>query len=82
MGAIRERMIEELGLRGTAAATRKSYLVCCRVFVAHFMKSPEQLRAEDVTGIDLLGCPACGSRSMERRPLDDSSMCARPPDTS
>jgi integrase/recombinase XerD len=48
MGAIRERMIEELELRGTAAATRKSYLVCCRVFVAHFMRSPEQLHTEDV----------------------------------
>ena len=48
MGAIRDRMIEELELRGTAPATRKSYLVCCRLFVAHFMKSPEQLHTEDV----------------------------------
>ena len=48
MGAIRERMIKEMELRGLAAATKKSYLTCCRVFVAHFMKSPEQLRAEDV----------------------------------
>jgi hypothetical protein len=82
MGVIRDRMIEELELRGLSPATKKSYLSNCRGFVAHFMKSPEQLRSEDVTGIDLLGCPACGSRSMERRPLDDSSMCARPPDTS
>ena len=48
MGAIRERMIEELELRGMAAATRKSYLGCCRLFVAHFMKSPEQLGANDI----------------------------------
>ena len=48
MGVIRERMVEELELRGLAPATRKSYLVCCRPFVAHFMKSPEQLHAEDV----------------------------------
>jgi integrase/recombinase XerD len=48
MGAIRERMVQELELRGTAPATRKSYLVCCRVFVAYFMKSPEQLHTEDV----------------------------------
>ena len=48
MGVIRERMIEEMELRGMAPATKKSYLVCCRVFVAHFMKSPEQLRAEEV----------------------------------
>jgi site-specific recombinase XerD len=41
-------MNEEMELRGMAPATRKSYLVCCRVFVAHFMKSPEQLHAEEV----------------------------------
>ena len=48
MGAIRERMIEELELRGMSAATKKSYLICCRLFVAHFMKSPEQLGAGDI----------------------------------
>src|SRR5512136_2933345 len=48
MGAIRERMIEEMELRGLAPATKRGYLDCCRVFVAHFMKSPEQLHAEDV----------------------------------
>ncbi len=48
MGAIRDRMIAEMELRGLAPATKKSYLTCCRLFVAHFMKSPEQLRAEDV----------------------------------
>lgn len=48
MGAIRERMIEELELRGLAPATKESYLACCRVFVAHFMKSPEQLGTEQV----------------------------------
>jgi len=48
MGAIRERMIEEMDLRGMAPATKKSYLTCCRAFVAHFMKSPEQLGTEDL----------------------------------
>jgi len=48
MGVIRDRMIEELELRGLSPATKKSYLINCRGFVAHFMKSPEQLRAEDV----------------------------------
>jgi len=48
MGAIRERMIEEMELRGLAPATKRGYLDCCRVFVAHFMKSPEQLHAEEV----------------------------------
>ena len=35
-----------------------------------------------LTGIDLLVCPVCGSRSMERRPLDVSTTSSRPPDTS
>ena len=35
-----------------------------------------------LTGIDLLVCPACGSRSIVRRPLDDSTMYTRPTDTS
>jgi len=48
MGAIRDRMIVEMEMRGLSAATARSYLTCCRLFVAHFMKSPEQLHAEDV----------------------------------
>jgi integrase/recombinase XerD len=48
MGAIRDRMIREMELRGLSAATKKSYVMCCRVFVAYFMKSPEQLDMEDV----------------------------------
>lgn len=35
-----------------------------------------------LTGVDLLVCPACGGRSIERRPLDDSTTNSRPPDTS
>jgi hypothetical protein len=35
-----------------------------------------------LTGIDLLVCPVCGGRSIERRPLNDSTMCSRLPDTS
>jgi len=35
-----------------------------------------------LTGIDLLVCPICGGRSMERRPLSAGTTCARPPDTS
>ena len=48
MGAIRERMIEEMELRGMAPATRKSYLLCCRLLASHFMKSPELLTVEDL----------------------------------
>jgi integrase/recombinase XerD len=45
MGQIRDRLIEEMDLRGMSPATMKSYVICCRQFVAHFMKSPEQLGA-------------------------------------
>jgi integrase/recombinase XerD len=48
MGEIRDRMTKEMKLRGLAPATKKSYLTCCHVFVAHYMKSPEELDAEDV----------------------------------
>jgi hypothetical protein len=34
-----------------------------------------------LTGIDLLVCPVCRSRPMERRPFDDSTTSSRPPDT-
>ena len=48
MGAIRDRMIGEMELRGMAPATKKSYLACCRLFAAYFMKSPEHLGTEEV----------------------------------
>jgi len=41
-------MLAELELRGMAAKTKKSYLLCCRTLVSHFMKSPELLTVEDV----------------------------------
>jgi integrase/recombinase XerD len=48
MGAIRDRMLAEMELRGLSEATKESYLVCCRVFVARFMKSPEQLGVQQI----------------------------------
>jgi site-specific recombinase XerD len=41
-------MIRGLDVRGMAVATKKSYLACCHVFVAHFRKSPEELGTEDI----------------------------------
>ena len=35
-----------------------------------------------LTGIDLLVCPVCGDRSMERRPLGGAPASTRAPDTS
>ena len=48
MGAIRERMLAELDLLGMSAKTKNGYLRCCRVFVAYFMKSPEQMGEREV----------------------------------
>jgi integrase/recombinase XerD len=48
MEAIRDQMIKEIELRGLSAATKRSYLTCCRVFAAHFTKPVEQLNAQDV----------------------------------
>jgi len=48
MGVIRDRMLAEMELRGLSEATKRSYVVCCRVFVAHFMKSPEQLGTQEI----------------------------------
>lgn len=48
MGAIRDRMLAELELRGMSAATKKSYLLCCRRLASHFMKSPELLTVENL----------------------------------
>jgi integrase/recombinase XerD len=47
MGQIRDRLIEEMEMRGLSPATKRAYLMCCRQFVAHFMKSPEQLGAAE-----------------------------------
>lgn len=47
MGKIRDRMLAEMELRGMAVRTQDTYLMCCRQFVRHFMRSPEQLGATE-----------------------------------
>jgi site-specific recombinase XerD len=47
MGKIRDQMLAEMELRGMAVRTQDTYLMCCRQFVGHFMKSPEQLGASE-----------------------------------
>lgn len=47
MGKIRDQMLSEMVLRGLSYRTQDTYLMCCRQFVAHFMKSPEQLGAAE-----------------------------------
>jgi len=48
MGQIRERMEQELCLRGLSERTKKSYLDHVRYFVAYYRRPPQELDAEDV----------------------------------
>lgn len=43
MGQFRDRMDEELRIRGYSASTRECYVRCVRNFVRHFMRPPDQL---------------------------------------
>jgi predicted RNA-binding Zn-ribbon protein involved in translation (DUF1610 family) len=75
-----------------AAANVNTKLETARRCLATIDENPEPATPEapstwrdlflKLTGIDLLVCPACGGRSMERRSLDDTTASARPPDTS
>lgn len=48
MGRIRQRMEEDLELKGFAQTTRKDYLLRARHFVAYYGRSPEQLGEPEV----------------------------------
>jgi len=48
MGKFRDRMDDELRLRGYSASTRECYVRCVRNFVRHFMRPPDQLSLEHI----------------------------------
>lgn len=48
MGRFRDRMDDDLRIRGYSANTRASYLRCVRHFVRHFMRPPDQLTPEHI----------------------------------
>jgi integrase/recombinase XerD len=48
MGQLRDRMEQDLKLRGVSPATIRNYLLYCRKFAGFYMRSPEQLDAADV----------------------------------
>ena len=48
MGRFRDRMDEELRIRGYSANTRECYLRCVRHFVRHFMIPPDRLSPEHI----------------------------------
>jgi integrase/recombinase XerD len=48
MGQLRDRMEQDLKLRGVSPATIRNYLVYCRKFAAFYMRSPEELGASEI----------------------------------
>jgi site-specific recombinase XerD len=48
MGQTRDKMVEDLKLRGYSEGTAGVYLACARRFVAHYMKPPTELGAAEV----------------------------------
>jgi hypothetical protein len=48
MGQLRDRMEQDLKLKGVSPATIRNYLLYCRKFAAFFMRSPEELDAAEV----------------------------------
>ena len=53
MGAIKERMKQDLAIRGLSENTQQSYLTCVKQFVGHFMISPERLGLNDIRSYQL-----------------------------
>jgi len=48
MGIIKEKMIQDLEIRGLSKRTQESYLGCIKQFVKFFMKSPDRLTPDDI----------------------------------
>jgi integrase/recombinase XerD len=48
MGQLRDRMEQDLKLKGVSPATIRNYLLYCRKFAAFFMRSPGELGAAEV----------------------------------
>lgn len=48
MGIIKERMKQDLEIRGMSKSTQESYLGCVKQFVKYFMKSPDRLTLDDI----------------------------------
>ena len=75
MRKLRDRMHEDLTLRGLSAKTIDSYLRCVRKFAEHFGRSPSALGADEIREFSL-NC--AGARSAPRRSmftLEQSSFC-------
>jgi len=51
MGALRDRMIEEMKLRNFSAATQKTYLYVMTRLAKYHGKAPDQLSKEDIRSV-------------------------------
>ena len=60
MGQLRDRMEQDLKLKGVSPATTRNYLLYCRKFAAFFMRSPEEL---GTASAHLFAAPNCAERS-------------------
>jgi len=50
MGKVKEKMKQQMEIRGLSARTRESYLADIEQFVRYFMKPPDQLSLDDIHG--------------------------------
>jgi integrase len=48
MGQLRDRMEQDLILKGFSPSTRRNYLLYCRRFAAHYRRSPEQMGETEI----------------------------------
>ena len=48
MGKLKEKMREDMLMRGFAQSTINNYLGCCRIFAKHFMRSPADMGEKEV----------------------------------
>jgi len=48
MGAIKDKMIKDMTLRGLCETTQKTYTRCITIFVKYFMKPPDKLTPDDI----------------------------------
>ena len=48
MTPLRQRMLEDMQLRGLAARTQESYLAAVRQLATHFGRSPDQISEEEL----------------------------------
>ena len=48
MGQLRDKMIEDLKLKGSSAETKRAYLSCARAFAAHYHRSPSEMGEAEV----------------------------------